>query len=108
MPPALGRQRQESTGLAGWLASGRPARRAWASWLRAHGAVALDHQADQVLVHGGVYARTALLVRGVPVAIPAEQHAGLEVLGQRPGPLEGGCRVSGRAHDEDRRCTFPP
>src|SRR5262245_18977107 len=108
MPPALGRQRQESTGLAGWLASGGPAGRACANRLRARGAVARDHRADQVLVHGGVYARTALLVRGVPVAIPAEQHAGLEVPGQRPGPTGTGLPGPGPCPRRGSAVRLPP
>ena len=58
---------------------------------------------QQVALDRLVDALVAGVVAGVAVAVATDQHAGLELVGQRLGPLVGRGRVAGRADDDDRR-----
>src|SRR5262249_25699312 len=79
--PPQGPRPNESTGPGS-----QPTQR-WITWPRppptasawADHAVAGCGQAHQVAVNCGVHARAALQVGGVPVPVPAQQHAGLQV-----------------------------
>src|SRR4051795_2942967 len=71
---------------------------------RAGEAVHGRDQVDQVVVHRSGDA-VGLGIGGVPVALPDQQVAVVEVLGHVLGARQRGHRVTGVADDEDRRAT---